>query len=128
MKLLLDTQIVIWSAMGDPRLPRAARTAIADPAATITYSVVTIWEVAIKAARGRPDFTHHPRAMREAARRAGWEEVPVLAEHAIEVAQLADIHGDPFDRLLVAQARVEGLVLLSADATLLRYGHPVRRA
>lgn len=128
MRLLLDTQVVIWLIEGEPRLPAYARGVIEDPTSDITLSVASLWEIAIKFGRRRPDFRHAPGVIRAAAQRAGWKELPIRAEHVIDVANLPAIHGDPFDRLLVAQARVEGLVLLSADATLLGYGDPVRRA
>lgn len=126
MKLLLDTQIVIWAATDDPRLSARARSLIATEAEAVAFSVINIWEIAIKSALGRADFTHAPRRLREQALRAGWAELPVMGAHALALSGLPDIHGDPFDRMLVAQARAEGMVLLSVDRTLLRYGDPVR--
>jgi PIN domain nuclease of toxin-antitoxin system len=128
MRLLLDTQIVIWVATGDPRLTGETRSLILGGDSEIVFSVASLWEIAIKAARGKPDFRHAARDLRDAALAAGWEELPVSGEHALGVADLPGIHGDPFDRLLVAQARLENALLLSADRTLWSYGDPVRRA
>ena len=126
MRLLLDTQIVIWAATEDPRLSLSARMSIGDPNAQVTFSVVTVWEVAIKFALVRPDFRYSAAALRNGALRASWQELGVSGEHAIAVADLPLIHGDPFDRLLVAQAQVEGITLLTADKTLGQYGSHVR--
>lgn len=126
MRLLLDTQLVIWVATGDPRLSASTRALIGDPSDQIVFSVVSLWEVAIKSALGRADFRHSAEALRNGALRAGWEEVAISGDHAIAVADLPLIHGDPFDRLLVAQAKVEGMTLLTADKTLGQYGSHVR--
>lgn len=126
MRLLLDTQLVIWVATDDPRLSASARASIGVEGAEVAFSVVSVWEVAIKAALGRQDFRYSAAALRNGALRAGWEELSILGDHAIAVAVLPLIHGDPFDRLLVAQAQVEGITLLTADKTLGQYGSHVR--
>ncbi len=126
MRLLLDTQLLIWAAMGSPRLSRAARAAITDPAAEIVFSVLSVWEVAIKHSLRRGDIPIAPDTFREALLGADWEELPIFAHHTIAVVDLPLIHGDPFDRLLVAQAQVEGMTLLTVDKTLGTYGNPVR--
>lgn len=128
MRIILDTQLVIWVATDDPRLTRAARAQIADSRTRIAFSIISLWEIAIKAARGRPDFRHSATTIRAGAQRAGWEEVPVTSDHALAVADLPDIHGGPFDRLLVAQARIEGMILLTSDRALTQYGDFVRLA
>ena len=128
MRLLLDTQIVIWASTDDPRLRTATRDLIRDGSNEIIVSVISIWEVAIKFSLGRKDFRHAAADLRAGMQRAGWEELHMKGEHALAVADLPDIHGDPFDRILLAQAQCEGISLLSADRTLWRYGDPVRRA
>jgi PIN domain nuclease of toxin-antitoxin system len=128
VRVLLDTQIIIWVATDDPRLSPAVRALITDAETRVVFSVVSLWEITIKAALDRRDFRHSAAAIRGGALQANWEELGVVGEHALAVGDLPTVHGDPFDRLLVAQARAEGMTLLSADRTLWRYGDPVRRA
>jgi len=92
----------------------------------ISFSVVSIWEVAIKASLGRDDFQVNPPALRLGLLEQGFRELPIQAEHVLAVQHLPWIHRDPFDRLLVAQAARERLTLLTADRTLLGYGNGVR--
>ena len=127
MRLLLDTQIVIWAATDDPRLNAAGRALIGDVSNQIIVSVISLWEVAIKFALGRADFRHSAADLRSGMLRVGWEELDMTGEHALAVSELPDIHSDPFDRILLAQARWENMTLLSADRMLWRYGDPVRR-
>lgn len=127
MRLLLDTQIVIWVATGDPRLSAQGLALVCEPSAEILFSVASLWEIAIKSGLGRADFRHSAAALRHGALEAGWTELAVEGHHALAVADLPDIHGDPFDRLLLAQARVEGARLVTSDQMLGRYGHPVLR-
>ena len=127
MRLLLDTQIVIWAATDDPRLSAVARALIGDAANQIFVSVVSLWEVAIKFSLGRADFRHSAADLRTGMLRAGWEELDMKGEHALAVSDLPGIHSDPFDRILLAQARWEDMKLLSADRMLWRYGDPVQR-
>lgn len=121
-RLLLDTQIVLWALAGHRRLPREARRLIQAHDAVV--SAASIWEIAIKVSIGELDAD--PDAVRLALDPSGFEELPVTGEHAARVALLPPHHRDPFDRLLVAQALVEGLTLLTADAQLAPYGSFVR--
>jgi PIN domain nuclease of toxin-antitoxin system len=125
VRLLIDTQLLIWSGREPWRLSVAAREAILA-AETRAFSVASLWEVAIKHAQRRPDFDVDPRALRDGLLDRDYVEVPVRGPHALAGAELPPVHGDPFDRLLVAQARVEGLALLTADRTLAGYGAPVQ--
>lgn len=127
MKLLLDTHLLLWAANDSQRLSEAARAAIADPANTLVFSVASIWEVAIKRALGRPDFRTDSRVLRRALIENGYEELPVLGTHAVAVEGLPPLHGDPFDRLLIAQATVEGVLLLTADPMVANYPGPLRK-
>lgn len=126
MNLLIDTHLLIWTAWRDPRLPRRAAAMIDDPANAPWFSTATLWEVAIKRARGRADFIVDAAQMRAGLLANGYSELPVEGRHALEVARLPPLHGDPFDRMLVAQARVEGMVLLTADAALAAYDPTIR--
>ena len=126
MKLLLDTHLLLWAAAGSVRLPAEARRLIDLPETEPFVSAASLWEVAIKNALGRADFQIDPRRLRRGLFDNGYSELPVTGAHAAEVGLLPPIHGDPFDRILVAQARVEGFTLLTADRTVARYPGPVR--
>jgi PIN domain nuclease of toxin-antitoxin system len=129
LNLLLDTHLLIWAAESDaPGDQRGADELIDDPANALFFSAASIWEVAIKFALRRPGFAVDPHILRRALLDNGYVEVPVSARHAAAVGGLPDIHKDPFDRLLVAQATLEGLILLTSDAQLGRYPGPVRVA
>lgn len=126
MRLLLDTHLLVW-AMGSPqRLPAGLAPMLEDPAHTPVFSVVSLWELVIKQALGRPDFSVQPAVLRRALLDEGWQELPIEAQHALAVAGLPSLHRDPFDRLLLAQASAEGLLLITADQQLAQYPAPVR--
>jgi PIN domain nuclease of toxin-antitoxin system len=125
MRLLLDTHLLIW-AMGDPgRLSTSLRKRLEDPANALVFSVASLWELVIKAGLGREGFLVQPALLRRALLDGGWQELPIAARHVFAVAHLPSLHRDPFDRLLLAQATEEGLLLLTADAQLARYPGPV---
>ena len=126
MRLLLDTHLLLWAA-GDPdRLTRSVSSTLEDSANQVIFSVVSIWEIAIKHGRRRADLDVDPRVMRRGLLDHGYEELAVSGRHALAVVDLPPIHRDPFDRLLVAQATVEGITLLTTDATVARYPGPIR--
>ena len=125
MSLLVDTQLVLWAAYEPKRLNPTARARITDEGNCPHVSAASIWEVVVKAGLGRSDFRVDPSALRLGLARNGWAELPVRTSHALEVAKLPLHHSDPFDRILVAQARREGWPLLTADRVLERYGPPV---
>jgi PIN domain nuclease of toxin-antitoxin system len=127
MTFLLDTQIAIWSLFDDPRLSGEARTILNNRENALQFSVCTIWEIAIKRALRKPDFQHDPREIRRFLIRHGCAELAIQSEHVIEVETLPPIHKDPFDRLLIAQAMIEGITLLTADAEIAQYPGPIRR-
>jgi PIN domain nuclease of toxin-antitoxin system len=125
MRLLLDTHLLIW-AMGDPwRLGASLRDRLDDPAHTLLFSVASLWELVIKAGLGHGGFQVEPPLLRRGLLDGGWQELSITARHVFAVAQLPPLHRDPFDRLLLAQAMDEGLLLLTADAQLGRYPGPV---
>ena len=128
MRLLLDTHLLLSAAQGPPeRLPGNAASLIADPANELRFSPASIWEVAIKSGLGREDFEAEPHVLRRGLLDNGYLETPITSEHAAAVRLLPPIHKDPFDRLLVAQATIEGLILLTTDAMVARYGGAARR-
>jgi PIN domain nuclease of toxin-antitoxin system len=118
---LLDTHLVIWSARDSHRLSQRARDLITDPGNEIMFSVVSVWEVAIKHALNRADFQIDPAYLRRGLLINRYSELLVNGEHAIAVAMLPRIHRDPFDRLLVGQALVESVTLLTIDPVVARY-------
>ena len=130
MNLLLDTHIGLWTIFDDPRLTPTARDIIGAPANRIWVSAVTIWEITIKyaVARGRrnDNSISGPEAL-DYFRRAGFEILSVTSEHVIAVANLPPLHKDPFDRMLLAQANVETLQLLTRDERVASYGGLVMR-
>ena len=126
MKLLLDTHLLLWAA-GEPRkLSRKARALIEASDNELFFSSASLWEVVIKRGLGREDFEVDPRLLRRGLLDNGYSELPVVSEHVVAVENLPPIHEDPFDRILVAQATVEGFSLLTADATVARYAGTVR--
>ena len=127
MQLLLDTHLLVW-AMGKPeRLDPALVRLLEDPMNTPVFSVASLWELVIKRGLDRPDFRLEPPLLRQALLEAGWRELPVEAHHVLVVGQLPALHRDPFDRLLLAQAQADGLLLITADQQLAQYPGPVRR-
>ena len=129
MKLLLDSHLLVWMLTGDERVSDAARDLIDDPANQGFASVISIWEVAIKWPLRRGSASDMPLSgneFAEALTSAGIEVLPSRAAHAVALDALPLLHGDPFDRLLLATARVEGMTLLTRDATLAEYGDGVR--
>lgn len=127
MKLLLDTQILLWAAGQPERLSAAARRQLNNPKNELIFSAASLWEITIKNSLGRADFRVEPRVLRRGLLDNGYTELPVTSEHAVSVDGLPPLHKDPFDRLLIAQALVEGITLLTADAQVARYRGPVRK-
>lgn len=123
MRLLLDTQAFLWWASSPEKLSPRARRAIEDNTNEVFVSAATAWEIAIKAHLGRLELTEDPRRFVPAQiAEHSFQPLPVQIHHAVSVAGLPDIHRDPFDRLLVAQAMVENLSLATADRKLREYG------
>ncbi len=126
MKLLLDTHAFLWWIGNDARLSGPAREAIADPGNEVSFSVASAWELAIKTGLGRfePDEALGP-FLEEQIQRNAFRLLPVKLEHAVSVSSLPAHHRDPFDRLLVAQAAIESLTLVSRDPQLRKYDAPI---
>lgn len=127
MKVLLDTHVLLWAASEPARIPKRARLLIEDPDNEILFSAANLWEIAIKRSLGREDFRVDPRVLRRALLDNGYEELPITSEHVIHIDQLPPKHKDPFDRVLVAQATVEGITLLTNDQQVADYPGPIRK-
>ncbi len=124
MSLLLDTHVLLSWLADDPRLPAAVRDVIRDPKRAVWVSAATAWEISIKRALGKLEAPEDLPAAMEAN---GFRPLAIQVAHALAAGALPKIHEDPFDRLLVAQARLEGLTLVTADERLAAYGVPVIR-
>jgi len=127
MKLLLDTHLLLWAAGEPDRLPARVRALINDRRNELIFSAASLWEIVIKRRLGRDDFRVDPRLLRRGLLDNSYSELPVTSVHAVAVDSLLPIHKDPFDRILVAQAMVEGLALLTVDPVVARYKGPVRK-
>ena len=126
MNLLLDTHVLLWAAGVSGRLPDEARTLLEEPEAQPFFSAASLWEIAIKSGMGRPDFRVDTHLLRRGLLENGYAELAVTGAHAVAVALLPPLHKNPFDRILIAQAQVEGITLLTADEMVGRYPGPVR--
>jgi PIN domain nuclease of toxin-antitoxin system len=126
VRLLPDTHILLWTIAESRRLSAAARALIGEPDNELTFSSVSLWEVAIKTGRGRDDFRIDVSSLRRGLLNNGYAELAVTGAHAAALATLPPIHKDPFDRILVAQAVVEGFTLLTSDPTVARYPGSIR--
>lgn len=127
MKLLLDTHLLIWAAAFPDRISTEGRHLIEDDENELFFSAASLWEIAIKSALGREDFSVDARLLRRGLLDNGYSELPVASEHAVAIDGLPPIHEDPFDRLLVAQSMVEGITLLTADDIVAQYPGPIRK-
>jgi PIN domain nuclease of toxin-antitoxin system len=126
VKLLLDTHLLLWAA-GDPgQLSEEARRLIEAPENELFFSAASLWEVAIKSGLGRDDFSVDARLLRRGLIDNGYGELAVFSEHAVAISGLPPLHKDPFDRMLIAQAMVEGITLLTVDAAVAQYEGPIR--
>lgn len=126
MKLLLDTHLLLWAA-GDPeRLSTQARGLIDDPNNELLFSSASLWEVAIKRELFRHDFKVDARLLRRGPLDNGYTELPIVSDHVVATESLPPMHKDPFDRVLVAQATVEGITLLTIDSLVSQYPGPIR--
>jgi PIN domain nuclease of toxin-antitoxin system len=127
MKLLLDTHLLLWSASAPKRLSNAARKLLSNEQNELLYSAASLWEVAIKRALGRKDFRIEPSTLRRGLLDNGYIELPVISEHTLALELLPQLHKDPFDRILVAQALFEGITLLTSDPMVAKYPGSVRQ-
>lgn len=126
MRLLVDTQLLLWAVARSRRLSQEARRLLENPRNEVHYSAASLWEIAIKLGLRRSDFDVDLGELRPALSEIGFLELPVTGAHAERIVALPPIHKDPFDRMLVAQSQSEPLVLLTNDDVLGRYGATVR--
>ena len=126
MKLLIDTHLLLWAGSYPDRVPEEAKGLIEDEENQSYFSSASIWEIAIKYA-SRNGFETDPRLFRRDLLANDYNELFISSEHAINVANLPPVHKDPFDRILIAQAIVEGMILLTSDMMVARYPGPIRK-
>ena len=118
MNLLLDTHILLWWLADDPRLGDSIRDAIVDPSTRVLISAASVWEIGIKQSIGKLTV---PESILLIIEGEGFEELPITARHAELAARLPAHHRDPFDRMLIAQAVLEGLILVTSDRQIEAY-------
>lgn len=127
MIVLVDTQLLLWASSAPKKLSKAARAVIEDSDVDLVFSAASLWEVSIKSTLGRDDFDVDPRKLRRGLLDNDWRELAIQSEHAVAVADLPALHKDPFDRMLLAQAHVEGFTLLTTDDVVAKYPGQVRK-
>ncbi len=125
MKCLLDTHIILWAAFDSKRLSAKARELLETSENALYFSPVSLWEISIKHAKHPDMMPVTAERVKEAALKMGLIELPVRSRHGIDIAALPDIHGDPFDRMLVTQARSDGMSLVTHDARIAAYGEAI---
>ncbi len=125
MKLLLDTDLLLWAAGTPDRLSESTRQRLGDSQNTLLFSAASIWEVASKRNLGREEFNVDARLLRRGLLDNGYQELVISSEHAAFVVNLPPIHKDPSDRILIAQAIVEGISLLTSDTLVGQYSGPI---
>ena len=125
MRLLLDTHVLLWALANPERLDRETRSVIEHPANDVLFSSASIWEIVIKSGLGREDFKVDAIRLRRLLVANGYEELPITADHALAVDRLPRLHRDPFDRILIAQARADKLGLVTTDALVSQYGEGI---
>lgn len=126
MKLLLDTHLLLWAAGQADRLSDTALKLINDGSNELLFSAASLWEIAIKRSLGRDDFRVEPRLLRRGLLDNGYSELVITSEHAVSTDLLPTIHRDPFDRILVSQAMIEGMTLLTSDPQVAKYPGPIK--
>jgi PIN domain nuclease of toxin-antitoxin system len=126
MKLLLDTHVLLWAAGTPDKLSSTARTLVEDKENELYFSAASLWEITIKRGLGRSDFVVDARVLRRELLDNGYQELAISSEHAVFTDNLPFLHKDPFDRILLAQAAVEGITLLTSDALVAQYPGPVK--
>ncbi len=125
MNLLLDTHVALWAIADSPKLPLKARELIASPRTNVWISTASIWEIAIKYSLGRGDMPISGQTALRYFSESGYRQLPIEAEHAVAIEDLPAHHSDPFDRILVAQALVEPMRLMTHDATVALYSDTI---
>jgi len=127
MKLLLDTHLLLCAANEPRRLSPVVRRLLENPNNELLFSPASLWEIVIKRGLGRKDFQADARLLRHGLLDNGYVELPITGEHAVALDLLPPLHKDLFDRLLVAQAMMESVALLTADPVVAKYPGPIRK-
>ena len=127
MRLLLDTHLLLWAAQKSSRLSGAALKLINDTDNQLIFSVASIWEFGIKYAKAPGEFAVSPNELRESLLQNGYVELDITGRHVLGVSNLPALHGDPFDRILIAQSAIEGITLLTSDERVAQYPGPIRK-
>lgn len=127
MKFLLDTHVLLWAAGVPEKLSTSATQLLNSAENELFFSVASLWEIAIKCRLGRDNFQVNARLLRRGLLDNGYNELIINSEHTVFIDNLPPIHKDPFDRMLVAQATVEGIILLTADACVVQYPGPIQK-
>jgi PIN domain nuclease of toxin-antitoxin system len=125
LNLLLDTHVALWAITDSPKLPLKARELIDSPKTNVWISTASIWEIAIKYSLGRGDMPISGQTALRYFSESGYRQLPIEAEHAVAIEDLPAHHSDPFDRILVAQALVEPMRLMTHDATVALYSDTI---
>ena len=123
---MLDTHLLLWTAGQPNRLSKVVRRLIEDPDNELLFSAASIWEVTIKRGLGRTDFRVDPRLLRRGLLDNGYTELPIWSDHVVAIESLPTLHKDPFDRILIAQATIEGIRLLTTDSVVAQYPGPIQ--
>lgn len=127
MRVLLDTHLLLWAAQKSAHLSPAAIKLIGDSDNQLMFSVASIWEFGIKYAKAPEEFEVSPNELRESLLQNGYVELEITGRHVLGVLNLPALHGDPFDRVLIAQSAIEGITLLTSDEKVARYPGPIRK-
>lgn len=127
MRVLLDTHLLLWAAQKSAHLSRAAIKMMGDPENQLMFSVASIWEFGIKYAKAPEEFAVSPNELRESLLQNGYIELEITGRHVLGVLNLPGLHGDPFDRILIAQSAIEGITLLTSDEKVAQYPGPIRK-
>ena len=122
MKYLLDTHIILWAALDVRKLSRKAKKILKDPDNILYFSPISLWEISIKHAKHPDQMPMTSERAKELALKMGLIELPVRSRHGVDISNLPEIHSDPFDRMLITQARSDGLLLISHDDKVVAYG------
>lgn len=121
MKLLLDTHLLLWASGEPEKLSASARALLENPQNELLFSSASLWEIVIKNGLGHTDFQINVRVFRRGLLDNGYQELPITSEHTVMLDNLPQIHKDPFDRILIAQSAVEGIILLTSDSLVAQY-------
>ena len=126
MKYILDTHILLWASGQSQRLPKSVKKIIDDPDNQLYFSAASLWEITIKRGLGREDFRVDPHLLRRGLLDNGYRELPITSEHAVATDSLPPLHKDPFDRIMISQALIEGFELVTSDEVVAQYSAPIK--